>query len=768
MTDKDKKDVSLNKIFDKSKEPKPKTQEEIEQEWIDEPKQVLGSFQPIFYCGNMYKTLHGMDGKRFRTLEEAVYVLLYKAYEKHSDRAWVYKFLNASRLGSISNKQYYWQRQSDENKENMYQFAHLQYQEDANGRSRKIAKQHKQLYGIGESKKVKELYPKDHPLRHPYLLVKIHKELGTKMVGEEVNRLLLFLTGCSVWLCKKPLGIGAKGESSVGKSFTADQTLMHFPSIYKIHKKENNEFVINDDPAVFHLQEVSDAFLFRTPSEFWDRKIINFGELPEKPTDSELKIIRHLRQLQSEGYISKGLISDSVGKDGKKYSDTLYVKADISFIAMTAAEFEEQYANRQLLLSFDESKEQTERITKFRSEIDQYPHVSYIRDRVIPSKFIKKVVDGLPFKQFDHITYVNPYADILHKVTFNLWGSYTQFRRLFNFICTIVEVITRLHWLQRPIIDHPKVETGRIIKATGEDNMIALGLVWNSLEQSLIKKEVSDQYFFDTLKEVINSGKMDVEKDKEIIKKDGTTYIREGTWWSQNKLRKHIEKGKDYITNKIKRLQGLGMIKTTKIYGNYWMYSINESYESSKTLDSTSQSSILAFFEPAGMLTELRLTLRSKLPNLKCAVNLHEMPIFELLTTELKFPQLLINILYNIGRSTHTLSFSEFQRSYDRKKEHSGTGQTKLTSLVSEAQTSVSKSVGLLEVISSYIKSQEDRLNAEVPYNDVYSYFANYVTSNNIETDGKIKDHLNDIIADLEKEGEIVDPKGNSKFRKTR
>lgn len=548
----------------------------------------LGEKYPLFICGNTYRKVKDRHGNWIKNVEEVFSEIIFYLMKKGYPDTVVYLFMEESCIGLRKKKGYAWQCLPEDQKWRIITFNRMLYKDYLKEEEEKRKEIDPPFWREEDNKdKLPEL-PATHPLNNPYLLAKVHSDLGKRIVDEKRNRLIVFLVLCSAYLIERPLGCAGLGKSSVGKSMVFDTVIKHFPEKRPDQKSKYNT-------GWFLCNNITEAALFRLNKEFADHTIFYLGEMPDTMTETQKELFAYLRQLQSEGRISKTLSEQIMKENGKIdwIAKSYHLEANISHLASSIFEFEEQFGNRQIKLSFDESEEQTNRIADWKAEIQTFgTEREDIAERMSKSKFIVELIEGLDqwyYKQYEELDYQNPYAKYVINILKKIYSGSVQLRRVVDYVFRFIEVITRLHVRHRKI-GFSKTGKGKPkIIATGEDNLIGLWLLWHSLEQAIFSLTVSDKEILNLMKQALK------EEDKvELVPNKDWEY---GKWFTTNKMAKAISKGRKTVREAIRRLERVGYLKAAKgnKAGSWFKYSILEKPE---IIDSIVQSDWLPFFLP--------------------------------------------------------------------------------------------------------------------------------------------------------------------------
>ena len=183
-------------------------------------------------------------------------------------------------------------------------------------------------------------------LKSPDLLTKIgqaYNEAG--IVGEETNKIAAYLA-CASRKLNKPLAVIIQSTSAAGKSTLMEAVLSFFPS------EEQVKYSAMTGQSLYYLGESN-----------LKHKILAIVE-----EEGAEKASYALKLLQSEGELTIA----STGKDphsGRMETQEYHVEGPVALVfTTTSIDIDEELMNRCLVLTVDESKEQTERIHELQRE----------------------------------------------------------------------------------------------------------------------------------------------------------------------------------------------------------------------------------------------------------------------------------------------------------------------------------------------------------------------------------------------------------------
>jgi len=315
-------------------------------------------------------------------------------------------------------------------------------------------------------------------LRSPTLLGDVKEELDYTIIGEEQNKLSMFL------LCLSkdfdPQAIYLMGSSSAGKSYLINQVLGFFPDdcIEKFTRSSTHglEYLLKDKDMNGKILVIQEAL---------------GGE-------------------QAEGSLRPMISKDQQGLrivtvDFNRQAKVLNIKGCPVYITSTAdVDVEHQMTTRVWFLSPDESEEQTREILKYQAK-----KVSSLVD--IESK--KKELIKNAIKLLKPYKIIVCYAE---KLQDKFPTNKVKYRRDFEKLLTLVKCSAHLYQYQR------KTENG-ILYASITDLVNALGVARNILKQTLmglpdisirilntIKEMESDDIFKGNITHQTIAGKMDL------------------------------------------------------------------------------------------------------------------------------------------------------------------------------------------------------------------------------------------------------------------
>lgn len=344
-------------------------------------------------------------------------------------------------------------------------------------------------------------------LRSPDLIARLgaaFDEAG--IVGEETNRLAAYLTATSR-LLPKPLAVIIQSTSAAGKTTLMEAVLAFFPP------EEQVKYSAMTGQSLYYLGEKN-----------LKHKILAIVE-----EEGAEKASYALKLLQSEGELTIA----STGKDahtGRMKTEEYHVEGPVSIVLTTTSiDIDEELMNRCLILTVDESREQTERIHALQRKARTLEGLRLRKKR-------RRVLTLLQNAQrlLRPVEVVNPYADAL---TFT--ADRTRTRRDHEKYLTLIEAVTLLHQHQRPLEDDP--EAGPHIKTTLEDIAVANRLAPEVLGRSLDELPPQTRRLLEDIKamvaETCEARKIDQDKCRFTRRE-----VRERTRWSETQIRLHLQR----------------------------------------------------------------------------------------------------------------------------------------------------------------------------------------------------------------------------------
>ncbi len=293
-------------------------------------------------------------------------------------------------------------------------------------------------------------------LKSPDLVKRIGDAFETcGLVGEAANRLAAYLA-CTSRKLDQPLAIIIQSSTAAGKTALMDAVLAMFP------EEERIKYSAMTGQSLFYLGETD-----------LKHKILAIVE-----EEGAEKASYALKLLHSEGELtiaSTGMYPTS----GRMETQEYHVEGPVMiFLTTTAVEIDEELQNRCLMLTVDESRQQTERI-----------HALQRKDRTLQGlvmreerKNIMRVLRNAQ-RLIQPLAVVNPYADDLTFTT-----DQTRTRRDNLKYLSLIDAIALLHQHQRArgqLSETTGQQAGKYITVTFDDIELANNLAPELFGRSL-------------------------------------------------------------------------------------------------------------------------------------------------------------------------------------------------------------------------------------------------------------------------------------------
>jgi DNA primase len=351
-------------------------------------------------------------------------------------------------------------------------------------------------------------------LNAPDLLDRILRDFEKcGVVGEETNKLVSYLAAVSRKL-ESPLAILIQSSSAAGKTWLMESVLAFVPEEEKI------KYSAMTGQSLFYMGETNIK-----------HKILAIVE-----EEGAERTRYALKLLQSEGELSIA----STGKDpvtGQLTTKEYRVEGPVMiFSTTTHIDIDEELQNRCIILTVDESREQTRAIHQKQREQRTLKGLKHSQEKTDLLKVhhnAQRLLRPLPV--------INPYA---HRLTF--LDDKTRMRRDHEKYLTLIDAITLLHQYQRPLktFKNKMGDNGNpilYVSVTLDDIEIANRLASKVLGRSLDELPPQTRRFLEMVKEM-------VKKECERLQVDRADYrvsrrqICEYTGWSLTQVRLHLDR----------------------------------------------------------------------------------------------------------------------------------------------------------------------------------------------------------------------------------
>ena len=346
-------------------------------------------------------------------------------------------------------------------------------------------------------------------LKDPQLLDRVTADLQeTGIVGEPVGKLAGYLAAISRKL-PSPLALLIQSSTSAGKTSLMDGVLALVP-----------------EEDLLRLSNLSGQALYYLESDGVRHKILAISE------DQGLGQAAYaLKLLQSEGVLRHATVTK--GENGRMTTERYSVEGPVSlFLTTTAVELDEELMNRCLVVSVDESREQTRAILQRQRQ----SRTLAAQQAALDVQRIRRLHQNAQ-RLIEPLRVCNPYAD---QLTFA--SSKTRLRRDHAKYLTLIDSVALLHQHQREI--HTVEVAGEVVKyinVTPMDIRIANQLAGELLGRSLDDLSPQTRAFLLRLEAYVRevAQRTDVPRDAvRFTRRD----VRQATLWSEFQVRTHLAK----------------------------------------------------------------------------------------------------------------------------------------------------------------------------------------------------------------------------------
>lgn len=347
-------------------------------------------------------------------------------------------------------------------------------------------------------------------LKSPDLLNQILKDFSLAgVVGEETNKLVGYLACVSRQL-QKPLAVMIQSSSAAGKSSLMDSILALMPEEGRV------QYSAMTGQSLFYMGETN-----------LKHKILAIAE-EEGASNASYA----LKLLQSEGEVTIA----STGKDeasGDLVTKEYTVQGPVMlFLTTTAIDIDEELMNRCLVLTVNESREQTQAIhtAQRQKRTLQGLQNSLEKERVISlHKNAQRLLRPLKV--------INPYAD---QLTF--LDDKTRTRRDHEKYLTLIDSIVLLHQYQREVktIKH-QGKVIEYIEATLDDIETANRLANEVLGKTLDELPPQTRKLLSLITQQVNADCATQRIDQDHFR-FSRRYVRELCGWSEKQVRVHMQR----------------------------------------------------------------------------------------------------------------------------------------------------------------------------------------------------------------------------------
>ncbi len=255
-------------------------------------------------------------------------------------------------------------------------------------------------------------------LQAPNLIQRLAKDLSTAgMVGEKLNQLVGYLVAVSRKL-PTPLAIVIQSSSSAGKTSLLEAILRWVPAEDQVR-----------------LSGMTGQALYYLPPGALQHKVLAVSE-----EEGLTAATYALKLLQSEGRLTQASVSK--GEHGRMVTNQYTVEGPVAMmVTTTATEVDEELLNRCLVLSVDESREQTRAILQHQRQAR-----TLAARQVSLANEARRTLHHNVQRLLEPLWVCNPLADQL-----KFADHRPRLRRDHQKYLTLIEAIALLHQHQRPI-----------------------------------------------------------------------------------------------------------------------------------------------------------------------------------------------------------------------------------------------------------------------------------------------------------------------------
>lgn len=345
-------------------------------------------------------------------------------------------------------------------------------------------------------------------LKSPDLLEQILADFERcGIVGEGTNKLTGYLAAVSRKL-DKPLAIIIQSTSAAGKTSLMEAVLEMMP------EEERIKYSAMTGQSLYYLGETD-----------LKHKILAIVE-----EEGAEKASYALKLLQSEGELTIA----STGKDeqGRMKTEEYHVEGPVMiFLTTTAIDIDEELLNRCLVLTVDESREQTQAIHRLQREAET---LGGLQRRVKREETLRIHRNAQRLLKPLHV--VNPFAP---RLTF--LSDRTRTRRDHVKYLTLIRTITLLHQYQRPLKESGGL---RFLEVTLADIEAANRLAHEVLGRSLDELAPQTRRLLTLLVEMVAAccREKDLDRDQCLFAR---RQVREWTGWSNTQVKVHLDRLKE-------------------------------------------------------------------------------------------------------------------------------------------------------------------------------------------------------------------------------
>ena len=350
-------------------------------------------------------------------------------------------------------------------------------------------------------------------LKDPTLLSRILADFDAcGVIGEETNKLVGYLA-CVSRKLDRPLAIIIQSSSAAGKSSLMDAILNLIPDEEKI------QYSAMTGQSLFYMGETN-----------LKHKVLAIAE-----EEGANQASYALKLLQSEGVISIA----STGKDestGQMITREYRVEGPVMlFLTTTAIDIDEELMNRCLVLTVNESREQTQAIHR---QQRQRRTLAGLSGKVKKNQLVHLHQNAQ--RLLKPLAVVNPYAEQL-----GFLDNQTRTRRDHEKYLNLIDSIAFLHQYQRKmktLSDNGSVV--HYIEVTLDDIRHANRLIHEVLGRTLDELPPQTRKLLDQIRQLVSDA-CKAQKMKQADFRFSRREVREATQWGNTQLKVHLNRLED-------------------------------------------------------------------------------------------------------------------------------------------------------------------------------------------------------------------------------
>lgn len=317
-----------------------------------------------------------------------------------------------------------------------------------------------------EEEKIMEL------LKDPKLIQRIKRKLDEWIIGENINKVFVYLVGLSSQTAS-PISLIVTGDYSAGKSYLVKNVLKLFE-----WKRDYFDATRGTDNVLDRIGQENSIDL--------NNKIIYLAEF-----QGDNQFMEHMKLGLSEGELT--LWSTKKDEDGNFVPEMIRTEMNVSFITTHLnLNMAEDMLSRTFITSCDLSEEQTGRILEFQTL------------EAILGEDVMDGDDGETRKYRKMIEYLEPqpvsvpFAKSLKKV---MPKGKIRVRRDFKKLINLIQVSAFLHQYQRPTIE---VKGKERLVATIHDLMITSYIMEKCMGETILNVANYELKFYNKIKDVVD------------------------------------------------------------------------------------------------------------------------------------------------------------------------------------------------------------------------------------------------------------------------